>query len=315
MAVDGVSRHVDWADDDGSVGEGRVRSADGRRANFTRGAIAEVQGGVHLDVVLENGASFVNPPALVVRSGGGGGARRARSQFARAACWIRARFDLVVIEPEGVLKSPLSKIKKRTAADGAAARRRGLWSARRTDGFRPSASGFLRALMLDLPLTDAGGDTAEPCDVYDPYGTLGEVPPRGIRLHERRPKLALTTSLGHAEEAPRPGGERLERGEAKATVHAAIGRLASELCVSVSELGVQSYISYRPTCWGTGPDEKSRLVEEALHDAQVILGEFSANYSKLCDHRRACAALPHPPPLSKDHGSFTHLLSRIGVSA
>lgn len=199
-------------------------------------------------------------------------AERQHCQALRASLWVRSRgFTLLLIEPEGVLKTPLSTKIVPSATAASNQRRKGRLCLEKNDSFVSECVAFFRALMLDLPpalglngtLTDGSGSALRidvgadiqahslsdiavvpAVDTYNAFSCDGSGPTRG-RLRPDAPKLALVSNVGELEVHPRPGQSvpSLAHGEAAVLLHRTVQRLASELGVDADELGVKTYIA------------------------------------------------------------------------
>lgn len=152
---------------------------------------------------------------------------RRSTRAAHAAAWVRARgCKLVLVEPEGVLKKQCNVSVVRSAGEAVAKRRASLWGAARNDAFYAACVPFLRALLLELPVS-ADGELQDP---YDPLSQYGDGPPQRGVLRTDAPRIALVSSIGHLVSKRRPGeAELLPVQKVREVVAALVARLASEL--------------------------------------------------------------------------------------
>lgn len=163
-----------------------------------------------------------------------------------AADWLRSGclnlrerrpVDLLLIEPEGILKKQcnVSLIDDASLAQGK--RRRSLFGAYRFDAFYTACVPFLRALLIHLP---PDGDD------YDATSGYGSGPGKH-ELRSDAPSIAFVTNLGHLTSKLRPGEEKLV-GEAtvRHVMYKLLKRVASELGVETAVLAkkVSLFISY-----------------------------------------------------------------------
>jgi len=222
-------------------------------------------------------------------------ALRQHERASEASAWYRGKgFEMLLVEPEGVLKAALGKKVIDDAAAAAMQRRKGRFCLNKNCTFNSSSVAFFRAIFLSggegaddaggAPLADAAVAVAAfadaPTDVsvgaYDAFNGEGRGPPAG-RLRADAPKLALVSSLGELEVTPRPGQATpsMQPGEAGALIGRTAARLASELGVRMESLGLRSYLAPQgaeaaaPELRASWRKPGSGMLVQALRDAVV----------------------------------------------
>jgi hypothetical protein len=213
----------------------------------------------------------------------------------QANSWIRARGTrLLMIEPEGVLKTPLAAKVLADATEASCQRRKGQLCMSKNDSFLSESVAFFRALLLApsdgwaMPALAHGaagdetgavvdGTVLEWVDTYDAFNRQGIGPSPG-RLRHDRPRLVLVSNVGELEAQPRPGQVEpsFVPGQAARLMDLTIARLASELGVSPAELCMRTYIA--PQGRDTQADSDLRdgwgkpgdgMLRQAMRDAGV----------------------------------------------
>lgn len=221
----------------------------------------------------------------------------------KASAWVRERgIRLLLIEPEGVLKTPLAAKLLPDATQAACQRRKGQLCMSKNDSFLSDCVAFFRALLLApshgsaLPAltngaTEAGAmveaateedpSAEEWVDTYDAFNGEGVGPSPG-RLRPDAPRLVLVGNVGELEAKPRPGQAKpsFAPGQAARLLEAVVARLASELGVPPAELCVRTYIA--PQGRETQADAELRgewekpgggMLLQAMRDASVAPAE------------------------------------------
>lgn len=194
----------------------------------------------------------------------------------QASSWVRDRgIRLLMVEPEGVLKTPLAAKLLADATEAACQRRKGQLCMSKNDSFLSESVAFFRALLLApsdgsaLPALAHGSAGAEAgamvdasveewVDTYDAFNCEGIGPSPG-RLRPDGPRLVLLSNVGELETQPRPGQAEpsFGPGQAARLLGTIIARLASELGVHPAELSVRSYIA---------PQGRETHADADLHD-------------------------------------------------